>query len=136
MCFWAVLLWQSIITLHGGVLYVCPEGDVPPPAAPPPPRIRLRAARPGRPRGPAAAGARAEGAIETDAVPDPARIPATAPTLGRGSAEDEEAAPGDATRERAPAPQTGTGIEEGTTHHAEEPGERNCMINDKVVLST
>lgn len=65
-----------------------------------------------------------EAAIEMDAVP--AHTLATAHTLGHGRVEDEEAALGEGTRERALAPQTGTEIEEGTTHHGEEPGERNC----------
>lgn len=121
--------------------FVCPEGDVPPPAAHHHLRVLPHAAHLILLRGPGVVGVHVEDVIEMDAVPDPARTPATARTLGRGNMEDEEAALGDATREHALAPQTGTEIEEGTTRHEEEPGERNCMMNgltgkDKVVSYT
>lgn len=84
--------------------YVCPEGDVLPPAAPPPPHILHRAAHRVHLPGHAVAGVHVEGVIEMDADPDPAHTPATAHTPGRGNAEDEEAALGDAMREHGLAP--------------------------------
>lgn len=105
--------------------YVCPEGDVPPPAAHHPPRILPHAARLVLLRGPGVVGVHVEGVIEMDAVPDLAHTLAIVHTLDHGTAEDEEAALGDAMRGHALAPQTGTEIEEGTTHHIEEPGKRN-----------
>lgn len=114
--------------MHVGV-FIYSEGDVPPPAAHHHPHVLPRAFHLVLLRAPGVVGVRAEGGTETGAVPAPAPTPATAPTLGHGNVEDEEASPGDATRELAPAPQIGTEIEEGNTHHAEEPGKRKCMIN-------
>lgn len=104
MCFvgcFAVAVFNNFVCR---CFYVCPERDVPPPAARPPLHVLPRAARLVLLRGPGAVGVRVAGAIETDAVPDPAHAPATAHTLGRGNAEDEEAALGDAMREHALAP--------------------------------
>lgn len=103
--------------------YVCPEGDVRPPAAHHLPHVLPHAAHPALLRGRGVVDVHVEGVKEMDGVPDPARTPATARTLGRGNVEDEEAALGDATREHALAPQTGTETEDGTTRRAEEPGE-------------
>lgn len=90
--------------MHVCAFFVCPEGDVLPPAAHRPLRILHHDAHPVRLRGPVAAGVHVEGVIEMDADPAPGHTPATAHTLGHGNAEDKEAAPGDATREHALAP--------------------------------
>lgn len=106
--------------------YICPEGDTPLPADHPPPHVLHHAAHLVLLHGPGVVGVHVEDVIEMDVVPAPVHTPATAHTLGHGSAEVEEAALGDGTREHALAPQTGTEIEEGTTHHGEEQGKKNC----------
>lgn len=108
------------------IFYVCPEEDAPPPADPPPPHVLPHADHLVLLRGPGVVGVHVVVVIETGVVPDPALTPATAHTPGHGNAGGEEAVLEDGTREHALAPQTGTEIKEGTTHPAEEPGERNC----------
>lgn len=104
------------------VFSLSPAGDAPPPAGLPIPRGLPLVAPPARP--PDLDGVAAGGGAETETAVALVHAHAAVLTPDRG----EEAAPGDATNRRAPAPQTGTETGTGTgtggdtTPRADEPG--------------